>query len=82
VLDRKDACVRKRRERLRRKLGLKGYGLDLPEFDLVEALQAAERLTEAEALDQERVEAALTDVLRDWIARWECRSVTAKPFDP
>jgi hypothetical protein len=67
---RKGACERKRRERARRKAGLARYGLDLPEHDLVEAMPRSSRVTECEALDHARIEAALRDIALDWIARW------------
>jgi hypothetical protein len=45
------------------------------EHDLAEALIAAERLSEAQALDRRLVEQATESLITDFIARW-CRSAT------
>jgi hypothetical protein len=62
------------------------YAVEANKAELVEALLRAGRLTEPQALDRAKVEAALASVVRDWAARWRklCPSVpggTAKPPD-
>jgi hypothetical protein len=65
-----DERDRQRRYRARRKAGKVCFSIAAPENQLIEALLRTSRLTEEEALDHARVEAALADVLVDWAARW------------
>jgi hypothetical protein len=77
VLDRspRPATLRKRAERARRKAGEAAYRIIVPEYDVVAALLASGRLTEAEALRRALVERELAAVLTEWAARW--KNVTA-----
>jgi hypothetical protein len=47
----------------------------VPEHELAEALLAAERISEEQAVDRRQVERALESVVADFIARW-CRGAT------
>jgi hypothetical protein len=64
------AAVRQRRARERRRRGLASYRVELPEYETIEALIRARRLSEQEALSKTAVERALAEVLADWARRW------------
>jgi hypothetical protein len=65
------ATLRKRAERARRKAGEVAYRLTVVEYDVVAALIASRRLSEAQALRRALVERELTRVLAEWAARWK-----------
>ena len=64
------AAVRARRKRARRRQGLAIFYIEANEARMIEALLAAGRLTEAEALERPSVERELAQVLVDWARRW------------
>jgi hypothetical protein len=64
------AAVRARRKRARRRQGLAIFYVEANEARMVEALLAAGRLTEAEALERPAVERELAKLLDDWARRW------------
>jgi hypothetical protein len=61
---------RQRAHRERAKNGQAILRLPVNYFPIVEALIASSRLTEGEALDRRRVEAALAEVLVEWAGKW------------
>jgi hypothetical protein len=64
---------RSRRSRARRKDGTRCYTVEIPDHiaeGMLNALVATERLTEAEACDQARVQAELGRMLCEWAQRW------------
>jgi hypothetical protein len=63
-------ALRQRRRRARERAGVAVLDVPVAYFDLVEALLVSERLSEPDALDRKRVEAAAAEVLADWVARW------------
>jgi hypothetical protein len=63
-------AVRARRSRWRRRHGLAPYTIDADEHALAEALIAAGRLSEAEALRPEMVRRELSGLVNDFICRW------------
>lgn len=64
------AAERQRRRRARERDGITVMPLAVPYYRFIEALQACERLTEAEGLDRQKVRAAAEEVLGDFIRRW------------
>ena len=64
------ARQRMRRQRARRRQGMATYKVEVPEFALVDALIAAERLSERD-LSRAAVERAISQLLADWSKRWE-----------
>jgi hypothetical protein len=61
---------RKRRQRALERCGRKRLYIETHYFHAVEALLRSTRLNEAEALDQAKVEIALSAVVDEWVARW------------
>lgn len=61
---------RQRLYRARQRQGEAILQLRCEYFPLIEALLASGRIGEADALDRGRVESAIAEVVRDWIARW------------
>jgi hypothetical protein len=70
MLAKTPAAVSKRRYRARRRAGLMAYQIVCNEFELIEALLVAGRLTEREALDRHAVERATGEVVSEWAQRW------------
>lgn len=68
--ERKRQRERQRRTRCRRRQGVVVLNVEAHEHRLIEALIAAERLTEAEALRREAVEREAARLLEDWMTRW------------
>jgi hypothetical protein len=72
VRDRADIITavahRKRRERIRDALELETYEIETHRGRLIEAMLDSGRLTEAEALDQSKVEAEVTAIIEEWVA--------------
>jgi hypothetical protein len=64
------SALRQRRCRARRRRGVAVLHVEANEFELVDALLAAGRLTEAEALRRPLVEKAAARLLEDFTARW------------
>ena len=65
------AKVRQRLRRAREKAGLELFDLELPSYEIHNALLNNGRLTEAEALRPRLVRKALVELLCDWAARWQ-----------
>src|SRR5262245_20862275 len=64
---------RSRRSRKRRRNGMRSYRLDLPDAvvgGVINALVATQKLSEADAADQRKVEAALSSMFGDWATHW------------
>lgn len=61
---------RQRRCRSRRKTGEKRFVIFAREHWVAEAMLLSGRMKEAEVLDHTKVEAALSRVVIEWIARW------------
>ena len=61
---------RQRRYRVRSKAGLKRYVIVAREHRVTEAMWLSGRMTEADVSDDALVEAALSRVVIEWIARW------------
>lgn len=59
-----------RRYRRRRRKGIAVVGLPLHYYALVEALLAAGRISDSDAVDKGKVEAAAANVLSEWAAKW------------
>jgi hypothetical protein len=68
-------AARQCRLRARQREGRIRLSIIVNEHDLAEALIAAERLGEGEALDRRLVEQAVESLISDFVARW-CRSAT------
>jgi hypothetical protein len=64
------AAARQRRCRVRRRQGLAILRVETNEFRLIDALLAAGRLSEDEALRRALVEKAAAKLLEDFTARW------------
>jgi hypothetical protein len=56
--------------RQRQRAGLAVFRVTALEYDLVQAMIEAERLSVADALDRRRVEHALAALVAEWSARW------------
>jgi len=61
---------RSRRARQRQREGLAVFPLEARRDDVLLALIESRKLTEAEALDRHRVNAALSRMLGEWAAHW------------
>src|SRR5262245_60995031 len=64
---------RSRRSRKRQRNGMRSYRLDLPDAvvgGVINALVATQKLSEADAADQRKVEAVLSSMFTDWAAHW------------
>src|SRR5262249_53947960 len=61
---------RKRKQRARERGGVKRLRVEARYFKLIEALLASERITDQDALDQSKVEAALAEVVSEWVFHW------------
>jgi hypothetical protein len=62
-----------RRQRAYRQRASKGEAVlrvSVHYFGVIDALIASSRLSEADALDRTKVEAALADILCEWARRW------------
>jgi hypothetical protein len=72
VLDRPPSspAVRARKRRVRRRQGVAVLRVETHEHRLIEALLAAGRLTEVEALQRPLLERELGKLVEDWTARW------------
>jgi hypothetical protein len=66
----RQAAVRQRRSRQRRRVGESIYRIAVHETQAIEALLRAGRLTEIEALRRDRVEQALAALVADFVKRW------------
>jgi hypothetical protein len=66
----RQAAVRQRRNRQRRRAGKSVYQITLKGNEAIEALLRAGRLTEIEALRRDRVEQALAELVSDFVKRW------------
>jgi hypothetical protein len=65
------AAARQHRCRARRRRGVALLRVEVDEFRLVDALLWAGRLNEAESRRRSLVEAAVAQVLKDFIVRWQ-----------
>jgi hypothetical protein len=64
------AALRKRRQRLRAKNGRRILRVEIDYHPIIEALLVSTRLTETEALDQHKIEAAAAELLAEWAGHW------------
>jgi hypothetical protein len=72
VTDRRRAAgARQRRSRARRRAGLVLLKVEADEHRLAEALIACGRVTAAEGLQRSRIEQEVSELVQDWITRWE-----------
>jgi hypothetical protein len=63
------AALRARRRRVRQRLGLKVYVVDVDEWELGAALLDLGLLTEQESRDDGKVSVVITRILAEWIAQ-------------
>jgi hypothetical protein len=68
---RERAKLRQRLRRAREKAGLQLFDLELPSYEIHNALLNSGRLSDAEALRPRLVRKALVELLCDWAARWQ-----------
>jgi hypothetical protein len=68
---RSPAALRQHKCRARRRRGVAVLHVEADEFRLIDALLSAGRLSEAESRRRPLVEAAVAQVLKDFIVRWQ-----------
>lgn len=61
---------RTRRYRARQRAGISILRVPVPDYDLIEAMIEAQRITVAGALDRKQVEHAAGEVLAEWASHW------------
>ena len=81
MLARTPAALKKRRYRRRLRDGRIVLRIEACEFELAEAMIAAERLTEAESTQRDALNRAAEGVLREWCERWRTRHRNCPPVD-
>jgi hypothetical protein len=67
---RSPAALRARRRRVRQRLGLKVYTIDVDEWELIAAILDLGHLTEQESRDDAKVSAVIGRILSEWIAQY------------
>jgi hypothetical protein len=65
------AAARKRAYKARQKIGQAVFRVTADEDRLAEALIASGRISEDAAVDRAKIEAALSQVVADWVERWQ-----------
>jgi hypothetical protein len=61
--------------RARQRAGLAVLKVPVPEYDVVQALIETERLSVGGALDRQRVEHAVAEIVVEWVRRWQVKKV-------
>jgi hypothetical protein len=67
----KNSAAKVKAYRARQRAGLAVLKVPVPSYDVVQALIESGRLTVAEALDRQRVEHAVAEVVVEWTAPWK-----------